>query len=248
MIEFTLPTLKAKRYRSILLLSDFIRHRQFELINNVNKLSFDFMGDSTKFYTPSQFTTYHDVNDALAWMKNADIHFKSDTFVYPLAALKFPTDYDQGYDGEISHVIMGLAVLAKIKNPTKRITSSDIVYEAMRLKAIPIQKRNITISQEKLLELEIKVYESTIFVVKNPIFLGVLNTDMLKACNYVNTLNVQNNISRLNSMTKYRIKLVIGNNRSTIRHDIKLFEHTNGVLREILLESSASAKPTNKKT
>lgn len=228
--------LKARPYRYLLLLYDFINEHQFELAHSGEKVTFQFMGNATKFYTPAQFTSYHDVHDALSWMKTNEIHFKHEKLVFTLPTITMPKDYEHGSTSEFYHIFTGLAVLARLKTNSKQVTPADVLKEISSL-----GDRSIKVGHS-VIELDVNVNQATLDIVESPLFRPLLKTEVRYACDYVNKDIVSCNINYLKSLDKYKIKVVIGENRSITTNDIKLFESVNGNYQEIKLDHRNNRK------
>lgn len=223
--------LKTRPYRYYLLLYDFIHHRQFELTHSGNKVSFEYMGDARKFYHPAEFTTYHDVYDALTWMKTAEIFFKKEKQIYPINVLNMPEDYEHGSRSEFYHIFIGVALIYKFLNPDQTVTSKDVLKTVSRL-----GDRKIVVSTKKVMEMDVNVSPTTLKIITSPMFSPLLKDEIRYACTFVNGKKVSGNITQLNSKDKYAIKLVIGQNRGITTNDIKLYEQVKGNFREIKLD------------
>lgn len=230
-MDFTLTHLKHRPYIRYYLLNDFIHRKSFTVNHSGESLVFDYLGDSTKFFTPSSFSSYHDVIEALSWLNNANVHLKHDKNVYQINALQFPNDYEEGYLGDIQHAITGLAILAKVRNPDKTIAKQDIIAEISNI-SVRNKKNSIKLDKNKNLELTVKLSDHSIEVITSPLFIPTLNEQFRKACSIVNTNQVHKNFNSLNN----KLQLYIGGNRGVTTTDVKLYESVNGNAKEIRLD------------
>lgn len=155
-------TLKQRPYRYYLLLYDFIHRNRFELAHSGEEVSFDYMGNATRFFTPSQFTTYHDVYSAITWMKASEFYFKHDKTVYSLININMPHEYEHGSRSEFYHVFVGIGVLKRLINGTP-IKKDDILSSFDLL-----SQREITITKDKKVQLDVNINNKTLDVMKSP--------------------------------------------------------------------------------
>ena len=227
-------SLLARPYRYLYLLYDFIHRKGFELGFSGVRLPFDYMGNPYKFYTPDMFTTSHDVHDALSWMKTTDIFFKHKDDVYPLEALNTPDDYDDGHVSDIKHLFVGLAIIAKLHTQKETVSRQDVISMIEYA-----TQRQAIVSRDKLIDIKVSLSSAAINVVNSPIFQPMLKDDIRYACDFVNSKNVSSNLDVLINSDKYKIKLVIGENRGITKNDVKLFESVKGNLKEIKLANRA---------
>lgn len=223
--------LKQRPYRYYLLLNDFINKKKFTIAHSGESMSFDYMGNQTKFYVPEQFTTYHDVYDAIIWMKSSDIYFKNEKLVYSLININMPEDYEHGSTSEFYHIFTGLAILAKLKNKSSTVRKEDVLREIKTL-----SDRTIYVDKTKTIDLDVNVNPETMGIVTSPLFRPLLKDELWYACDYINKKIVADNLNQLNQSDKYKIKLVIGQNRGITTNDIKLFESVRGNFKEVKLE------------
>ncbi len=230
----TRQSLLSRPYRYLYLLYDFIHRRGFELGLSGVKLPFDYMGNPYKFYTPEMFSTSHDVHDAISWMKTTDIFFKHKDDIYPLEAINTPDDYDNNYISDIKHLLVGLAILAKLHTKKENISKQDVLSMDRY-----ISSRQANVSRDNLIDINISLSDSAINVVSSSIFQPLIKDDIRYACDFVNSKNVSDNLDTLINSDKYKIKLVVGSNRGIAKNDIKLFESVKGNLKEIKLENRA---------
>lgn len=222
--------LKQRPYRYFLLLYDFIHRNTFELAHSGEVVSFDYMGNATKFFTPTQFTTYHDVYNAITWMKASEFYFKHDINVYSLININMPHEYEHGSRSEFYHVFTGIGVLAKL------LSGKDIKKEDILNSLNLIGEREISVSKDKKIQMDVNINQKTLDVIKNPMFRPLLVDELRYAVKYVNSKLVSENLSKLIDADKYKSKLVIGENRGITTNDIKLFESVKGNFREIKLD------------
>ncbi len=222
--------LKQRPYRYYLLLNDFINRSKFEIAHSGQSVEFDYMGNSTKFYTPDSFTTYHDTYSAISWMKSSELYFKHDKTVYSLFNINMPDDYEHGSRSEFYHIFTGLGVIAKLRKGDK-IRKEDVLEEFNSL-----GERTIRFSKNHIIDIDVNVGEKTLEIVKSPLFRPLLTEELRYAVNHVNSKNVSANLEKLFETDTYKSKLVIGQNRGITTNDIKLFESVKGNFREIKLE------------
>lgn len=227
--------LLSRPYRYIYLLYDFIHRRSFKIGLSELKLSFDYMGNPYKFYTPEQFTSSHDVHDALSWMKTTDIFFKHKDDIYPLESLYIPEEYDNGDVSDIRHVFYGLAILAKLHTGKKTISRQDVVNMVGFIK-----NTSANVSKDKVILIETGISPNILNIINDSMFSFVLNEDIRHACNFVNSIVVSSNIDSILNLDKYKIKLVIGGNRGITKHDVKLYQYFKSNLKEIKLANRAN--------
>lgn len=228
-MTFTKSLLVSRPYRYYLLLHDFMNRARFELAHSGQRVVFEYMGNSTKFFTPAQFTTYHDVHDAIVWMKSNDINFKHEKLVYALDTINMPHEYDHGSTSEFYHIFVGLAIILSLRTK-KSVRKEDLMKEVSIL-----SKRSIMVDAKHTINLDVNVNPSTLNIVKSPMFMPLLKNEIKYAIDYVNQPNVKANIDRLIGMDKYDIKVIIGQNRGITTDDIKLFENVKGNFKEIKL-------------
>ena len=223
-------SLLSRPYRYFYILYDFIHGRSFELGFSGVKVPFDYMGNPHKFYTPDQFTTSHDIHDAISWMKTTDIFFKHKEDIYPLEAIHMPDEYENGIVSDIRHALVGVSILTKLVTGNDSISYQDIVNNTDI-----ITKKQVEVSNNKLIQVDVNVSEMIVNILNSNMFKPLLRNDIIYACNFVNTKNVSGNLDSLISRDKYKIKLVVGDNRGITKDDVKLFEFINGNLKEIKL-------------
>ena len=224
--------LKAKPYRYCLLLYDFIKRTPFEIVHSGERVIFDYMGNPTKFFTPDKFHTYHDVSDALSWMKSSEMLFKHGTMVYSLMNIVMPKEYDHGIKNEFYHTLTGLSIVVKLLRNKKVIGVDDLLRDVSLL-----NKKVISIDKNRTIELDLNVSRKTIDILTSDLFNKLFREEFIYACSYVNKPVVSDNIDRLILLDKYKIKVVIGDNRGITVNDLKLFESVNGNFKEIKLET-----------
>lgn len=197
------------------------------------KMVFEYMGDARKFYTPDEFTSYHDVYSALTWMKTAEINFKAGKLVYPLGILDMPDDYEHGSSSEFDHVLTGLAIIAKLRLG-RDVKKNDVLSE---IGLLTKTKQTIQLSKSRKIEVSVRVNKSTIQILQSPLFLPLLSDEMREACKYVNSTIVNRHLTALNTNSDHQnMKLVIGENRGITTYDVKLFESVKGSFKEIKLD------------
>lgn len=230
----TRQSLLSRPYRYLYLLYDFIHRREFELGFSGVKVPFDYMGNPYKFYTPEMFSTSHDVHDAISWMKTTDIFFKTKDDIYPLEVINTPEDYDSEFISDIKHLLVGLAILAKLHTNKENISIQDVLAMDRY-----ISSRHANVSRDKLIEINVSLSKSATNVVSSTIFQPLIKDDIRYACNFVNSKNVSDHLNALITSDKYKIKIVVGSNRGITKNDIKLFESVKGNLKEIKLANRA---------
>jgi hypothetical protein len=190
------------------------------------------MGNQTRFFTPDQFTTYHDVYTALVWMKSAEnIFFKHDKLVYTLDHITMPHEYEHGSRSEFYHILTGIAVVVSLMKNTTKLKKQDIINGLSQL-----ANRSVKISKTKTIDLDVNVQTATLNIIRDPRFFNLLHDEIRYCIGYVNTSTVKSHIERLFQTDKYLLTLVIGQNRSITTNDIKLFESIKGNSKEIKLD------------
>lgn len=229
MITFSSSLLKARPYRYYLLLHDFINRKKFTVAHSEHGVAFDYMGNATKFYTPDSFRTYHDVYEAITWMKTASIYFKAGDAVYTLPQIAMPDDYEHGSTSEFYHIYTGVAVLAYLMTGNHR---KEEIEKNLSL----IAERKVSVDRDHTIELDVNVNPSTMGIISDPMFRPLLKTELIYAYNFIRQRIVTGNLDYFIALPKYKIKLVIGKNRGIAVDDVKLYESVNGNFKEVKLE------------
>lgn len=213
-------------------LYDFINRNGFEIGLTGTKLTFEYLGNQYKFYTPESFTSPHDIHDAISWLKTNEVFLKDKDNVFPLEALRMPQGYNNGDTSDLRHLIVGLAIIAKLYFSKKSINQFDVIN------VIKFLSERIRIGTGQEILVSINLDDKVLRIVKDAMYQPMLKDDIRYACSFVNSRNVSANLDKI-MQNKYVIKLIIGENRGITTNDVKVFQSFNGNFKEIKLANRA---------
>lgn len=233
MKPFNKTDMAARPYQYILLLHDFINKVGFDTTTG-SRVVFDYMGDTTKFFSPDHFSTKHHVSDAIRWMKSGGkIFFKAGDKVYPLENVVMPDEYDNGKTSDLYHALVGIAILCKLQSPSDPVIKTDMDGMTYALDGRPVKIGKMVVGVESNIE------QQTINIIQSPMFYPLLQDEIRYALGYVNRPNVFANI---NAIESNQLKLVICENRGITTDDVKLYARVKGAYKEVRLQQKYVAK------